>query len=123
MGFASMFEDIVERLGGEIPTIVMHQGSQKETTGRQSGVSQAEIVDYQAPPPGFLEKVSIKLVEDGIPSYLHSHFANWICQVMTKQKSVEQTWKEFESQAIPLLTRHLLDNDPITVVYVKRMMR
>ena len=69
-----------------------------------------------------MQKVTPKLVEGDVPSYLHDYYAKWIYQLVTKQRSIDQMWEEFARQAIPMLTQHLLDGDPVTLAFTKRLL-
>jgi len=119
MGFASMFEEIMEALGGEVQGIVS-QERQREASRGISQASQLKAKHYDEPPEAFTEKVSHLLSEDGCPSYLIKYYINWIWQHIMGQKSMDQICNEFARVAIPLITPYLQRDDPITIAFVRK---
>jgi hypothetical protein len=118
MGFASMFEEIMEALAGEVRD-VMSPERQREASHRVSQASQLKAKRYDKPPKAFTKRVSHLLSEDGCPSYLIKYYINWTWQYVTGQKSTDQIWDEFTRKAIPLMTHHIKD-DPITIAFVRK---
>lgn len=113
MGFASMFEDIVDRLDGEI------QEPGRMVNRETSETSQSTIRHDDEPPPAYKEEVSRLLVKDGYPSYLLKYFINWIWQYKIGQMSLDQISSEFDEKCIPLITCCLQKKDQITSAFVK----
>jgi hypothetical protein len=63
-----------------------------------------------------------RLAKSGVPSYLIPKYVAWIGSLATKQKSADQIWSEFTTYAIPLMTEHLKEGDPVTRSFVKNLM-
>lgn len=123
MGFASMLEDIVERLGREIPTIVLrNEESEGAVPGRHWG--QQAVTSRSHPlPTAFEGRVGSMLAKSAIPSYLILHYTKWIYLLVTKQGSIDDAWGEFVREGVPLLTQNLHSGDPLTKQFVARLMR
>ena len=91
MGFASMFEDIYEKLGVLLDTSIIIENKV---------VSKIKPVDLEIPEPkqtvqnvplrGFRERVAPMLAEDGVPPYLIDYWTTWIYQCMKGVKSVDE---------------------------------
>jgi len=119
MGFASMFEEIMEALGSEFQRIVL-QEQQRDTNHSISQTSQLKAKRYSEPPEKVLKKASRVLSEYGYPPYLIESFINWGWQLEVKQKSIDQIWDEFARVAIPLITSYLQKHDLITITFVQK---
>jgi hypothetical protein len=121
MGFASMFEDIIEalELHSEVRSIVARELG-RVASRRTSEALQPKTRHGDDPSLAFTEKVSHLLTEDGCPSYLTKHYLNWIWQYIMGRKSMDQIWLEFERLAIPLMTPYLQRGDPITLAFVEK---
>lgn len=119
MGFASMFEDIMEALDGEVRSMVA-QERRRVANHVVSQASQLETTHDGEPPMAFTEKDSNRLLEIGCPPYLIKDYLNWIWQYLIGQKSMDQIWHEFSQVAVPLMTHYLQRGDPITLAFVRK---
>jgi len=119
MGFASMFEELIEKLGSEFPHIKL-QDSQKENSHSISQSSLLKAKSYQKPPKKFVSRVTQILSENGCPSYLKEHYIKWIWQLKTGQKVIDQILDDFVELAMPLITSYLQKQDPTTIAFVQK---
>jgi len=114
MGFVSMLEDIIEKLGGQLPMVVV----------REAGREQRPTVQDQREFPGwFVNTVAPMLKRDGIPSYLRQLYLGWIYDLMTQRKSMEETLQEFVRCGMPLVTRHVNEGDSATKAYARKLLK
>ena len=119
MGFASMFEEIMEALGGEFQRIVL-QEQQRDINHSISQTSRLKAKRCSEPPEKVVKKARRVLSEYDYPPYLIESFINWGWQLEMKQKSMDQIWDEFVRVAIPLITSYLQKHDSITIRFVQK---
>ena len=75
MGFASLLEEILERLGEEMPHISADRGRLEPTLrSKQLRAMRIESTTKVLLPPRQIERLRNRLTEEGIPSYLVSHY-------------------------------------------------
>ncbi len=94
----------------ELPQNIKNKFSQLEATHKE---------EFQK----FKDWTSTRLTNEGYPPYLIPHYIGWIWQYKMKQKSDDQLFAEFANVALPLMTRYLKKNDPITIAFAKKIMR
>jgi len=130
MGFASMLEEIREKLGDELPIIIGQETVQERTLRVEDPVASYQALrsaHLQAAyrrelPRRFVDTVTPMLEEDGIPSYLHQLFLGWIYDLMRRHKSAQETWQEFAHLADGLVIEHLNEGDQATAAFVRRFL-
>ena len=129
MGFASMLEDIIEKLGGRYPMAIVREVGQEQRPTVQDPVTRYQALEsahlqaaYQREfPRRFADTATPMLEREGIPSYLRQLFLGWTYDLMTRRKSMEETWQELVHYGIPLVTRHLNEGDPAAMAFLQRM--
>ena len=120
MGFASMFEEIREKIGfdfGHVSVRMENLETNREDTRPLGDIKVPDVVI----PKRFSAQARSILQANNVPSYLVDRYVNWLYEFQTGRKSTDTIWVEFVYEALPLLTQHLSDSDPVTHDFVRKL--
>lgn len=132
MGFASFFEDIVNKTGGaalnqisyrepQMVKDVLKESKSEKTVTKNPNLSNVAISKTFIVPPEYY-KLAYSNIKDKVPDYLIDLYIGWMYQFVTHQKLMDEIFTEFTVVGVPQLTKHLNSgSDSITDIFVKNL--
>ena len=120
MGFASMFEELREKTVFEFRHVSLRMENLETKREDAQPIEDVQQTDVMIP-KRFSEQAQSILQADNVPSYLVDRYVNWLYELQAGRKSMDAIWVEFVREALPLLTQHLSDSDPVTHEFVRKL--